>query len=275
MELNSKTAVITGAANGIGRATALAFANEGMNVVVADIEFENARSVADEIRELGTGAIALQVDVADADSVAQMADVAFNEYGEVNVLFNNAGVGMRKPVHKMRDEDLDWIMGVNLGGVFYGVRAFIERMIEQEGPAWIVNTASEHGISLPAGDLPAYTASKHAVIGLTDSMRVGYADSDIGFSVLCPGWVNTSIWNAVSRRHEKFGGARDLPPETGKIFEERGSDPADVAACVVRGLKNESFYMLSHPEVREHVERRYKELMAAFDAAESDNPKPA
>lgn len=269
MELTHKSAVITGGANGIGRATALAFAREGMSVAVADIEFENARSVADEIREMGGRSIAIQVDVADSSSVEQMTDAAYSEFGEVNVLFNNAGVGIMKPMHKIRDQDWDWVMGVNLRGVFHGVRAFIPRMLAQEGPAWIVNTSSEHGISLPAGDLPLYTASKHAVTGMTDAMREGYAETKIGFSILCPGFVNTSIWNSMSRRPERFGGARELPPETAKMWEERGMDPADVAACVVRGLKNESFYMLSHPEVRELVEKRYKELMAAFEAEEA------
>jgi NAD(P)-dependent dehydrogenase (short-subunit alcohol dehydrogenase family) len=267
MDLANKVAVITGGANGIGEATALAFAREGAHVVVADIEGKRARAVADEVRATGVRAIGVQVDVSDMQSVQNLADVSWREFGEVNILFNNAGVGVMKPLHELSEANWNWVLGVNLGGIYHGVRAFVPRMLAQRAPAHIINTSSEHGIALPSGGLAAYTASKHAVFGLSDVMRRDYEPLGISVSVLCPGWVNTTIWNAMRNRPERFGGARTLPEEVGQTWKDRGADPADVARAVVRGVKNEDFYILSHPEVRSLVEDRYKELIEAFENA--------
>lgn len=270
MDLKDKVAVITGGANGIGEATALALARKGVNVVVADIEGKRARHVADEARAIGVRSMGVQVDVSDMKSVQNMADAAYREFEQVNILFNNAGVGVMKSLHELSEANWDWVMGVNLKGIYYGVRAFVPRMLEQRCPAHIVNTSSEHGIALPSGGLAVYTASKHAVYGLSDVMRRDYAPLGINVSVLCPGWVNTTIWNAMRNRPERFGGGRSLPEEVGEQWRERGVNPREVADHVVRGIENEDFYILSHPEVRALVEERYEELMDAFDAAEAD-----
>jgi len=270
MDLKDKVAVITGGANGIGEATALAFARKGAHVVVADIEGKRARHVADEARTRGVRALGVQVDVSDMKSVQNLADAAYREFGQVNILFNNAGVGVMKSLHELSEANWDWVLGVNLGGIYHGVRAFVPRMLEQRCPAHIINTSSEHGIALPSGGLSVYTASKHAVYGLSDVMRRDYGPLGIQVSVLCPGWVNTTIWNAMRNRPERFGGGRSLPEDVGEEWRERGVDPGVVADTVVRGVENEDFYMLSHPEVRELVEERYEELLEAFDAAETD-----
>lgn len=265
MELKETVAVITGGANGIGRATALALARRGAHIVAADIEAENAERVANEIRALGAQALGVGVDVSDGDQVEALAERAYAEFGRVNILFNNAGVGVRQPLHKMPERNWRWVMGVNLDSIYYAARAFIPRMLGHEGPRWIVNTSSEHGISMPFGGQPAYTASKHAVFGLSDVMRRDYAADGIGVSVLCPGWVSTTIWNGMRNRPERWGGPRTVPEEVGAEMRRRGSSPEQVAEAVVRGLEREEFYILSHPEVRDLVEARYRELMEAFD----------
>ncbi len=266
MELKDKVAVITGGANGIGEASALAFAHEGAHVVVADIDGNRARHVADEVRAIGVRSIGVQVDVSDMKSVQALADVSYREFEQINILFNNAGVGVMKSLHELSEENWNWVLGVNLGGIYHGVRAFVPRMLEQRCPARIINTSSEHGIAIPSGGLSVYTASKHAVFGLSDVMRRDYEPLGIGVSVLCPGWVNTTIWNAMRNRPERFGGSRSLPEETGQLWKERGIDPGEVAKAVVRSIQDEDFYIFSHPEVRSLVEERYTEMIEAFEA---------
>lgn len=267
MELRDKVAVITGGGGGIGEASALALAREGVHVVVADIDGQRARQVADAARAIGVRSIGVQVDVSELKSVEHLADAAYREFGQVNILFNNAGVGVMKALHELSEDNWNWVLGVNLGGVYHGVRAFVPRMLAQRSDAHIVNTSSEHGIALPAGGLAVYTASKHAIYGLSDVMRRDYEPLGIKVSVLCPGWVNTAIWNAMRNRPDRFGGSRSLPEEVGQMWKDRGIDPADVARALVRGIRNGDFYILSHPEVRALVEERYNELLEAFDAA--------
>lgn len=270
MELKDKVAVITGGANGIGEASAIALARKGAHVVVADIEGKRARHVADEVRSMGVRALGVQVDVSDMKSVQNLADVAYREFGQINILFNNAGVGIMKSLHELSEDNWNWVLGVNLGGIYHGVRAFVPRMLEQRCPAHVINTSSEHGIALPTGGLSAYTASKHAVFGLSDVMRRDYEPLGIRVSVLCPGWVNTTIWNGMRNRPERFGGGRTLPEEVGQTWKERGVEPDVVARAVIRAIEEERFYILSHPEVRTLVEERYEELLEAFDSAKEE-----
>jgi NAD(P)-dependent dehydrogenase (short-subunit alcohol dehydrogenase family) len=152
--------------------------------------------------------------------------------------------------------------------VYNGVRAFVPRMRALKEPCHIVNTASEHGLGVPFPGMAVYTASKHAVVGLSDVMRRDYENDGIGVSVLCPGWVNTSIWNCARNRHERFGGPVELPAAAGKMWEDRGMDPLEVGRITVEAVGRGDFWILTHPEVREIAENRHRELMEAFNALE-------
>jgi len=268
MDLKGKVAVVTGGGAGIGRGIALALADAGAHVITADIEKVNADRTAEEIRQRGVRAIGAQVDVTDFASVDALAIFAFNELGAVHVLCNNAGVGAMSPLDRLDEGNWGWVVSVNLTGVYNGVRAFVPRMRAQGAPAHVVNTASEHGLGVPFPGMAVYTATKHAIVGLSDVMRRDYEGEGIGVSVLCPGFVNTSIWNCARNRHDRFGGAAELPPETGKLWEERGMDPLEVGRITVEGIRRGDFWILTHPEVREIAENRHRELMAAFDALE-------
>jgi NAD(P)-dependent dehydrogenase (short-subunit alcohol dehydrogenase family) len=233
--------------------------------LAADIDAANAEATAELAREAGVEAAAARVDVTDAASLEELAEAAYARFGSVHLLCNNAGVGAMARVDAIADGDWSWVLSVNLGGVYNGVRAFVPRMREQGAPAHILNTASEHGVGLPFGGMGVYTASKHAVVGLSDVMRRDYADEGIGVSVLCPGWVNTAIWNCQRYRQERFGGAVELSPETGRLWQERGMDPLEVGRIAVEGVERGDFFIMTHPEVRQIAEMRYRELMEAFD----------
>jgi len=268
MKLEGRAAVVTGGGDGIGRGLVHALAERGARTVVADIELAKAEATAAELRASGADAVAAHVDVTDFKSVVALADLAFERFGAVHLLCNNAGVGAMSQVDEISEGNWQWVMSVNLGGVFNGVRAFVPRMKKQRAPAHILNTASEHGIGLPFGGTGVYTASKHAVVGLSDAMRCDYEADGIGVSVLCPGWVNTAIWNCARNRQERFGGKAELPPAAGKIFEQRGMDPLEVGRIAIEGVERGDFWIMTHGEVRQIAEMRHRGVMEAFDRLE-------
>ena len=275
-ELGGKTAVVTGAASGIGRGLVLGLAAEGMNVVAADIEAGPAEAVAAEARQAGAKAIAAACDVADRTAVGALADRAYAEFGAVHLLCNNAGVVAFRPAAQMRDSDWDWVIGVDLLRVVYGVQAFLSRMLAQGGEAHIVNTASIAGLfANVVPGLASYTTAKYGVVGLSESLRVDLAGSGIGVSVLCPGGVRTQIGAAGRNRQAAFGGpeAAPAPLAAGAAANAgAGMDPGEVAARVIRAVKRNDLYVITHPETRPGVEARFRELLAAYDDAAAAGP---
>jgi NAD(P)-dependent dehydrogenase (short-subunit alcohol dehydrogenase family) len=266
-DFRGKTAVVTGGGSGIGRALCLAFAQEGANVVVADIEVNAAEAVAIEARSLGPRAIAVRTDVADSASVGALAERAYGEFGDVNVLCNNAGVLVFKWLSDMTEADWDWTLAVNLKGVVNGLLAFLPRMRVSRSERHIVNTASMAGLvgfsQIPIG---AYTASKFAVVGLSEVMRGELEKDGIGVSVLCPGGVRTRIAQAERNRQEAFGGpaAAALPEiESGGGFV--GLEPEAVADMVLAGIRANRLYLQTHPENRPPIEQRMRDLLDSFD----------
>ena len=266
MEINNKTAVVTGGGNGIGNALCMALAEAGANVVIADIELDAAQAVEAEINATGAGCLAIAVDVTDEDSVIRMRDTACDVFGSVDILVNNAGVmHPTQPLFETTSADLDWVMSVNVGGVMNGIRSFVPLFVEQGTPAWILNTASEHSLGVPHLGGGLYTASKHAVLGLSDVLRRELPDH-IGISVLCPGIVGTTLWKASERRQDRFGGAEAGSKQAGAAMQHIGMPIEDVAQATIRGLGEETFFIVTHPHAVEFGQARWGEIESAFAA---------
>jgi len=220
-EFRGKVAVVTGGGSGIGAALCRYCAALEMKIVVADIDLDAAERMRVELEAAGRMAIAMKVDVAQASEVEQLAELAYQRFGSVDLLCNNAGVvpsGRYRPVWEYPLEDWRWAFDVNLIGVVNGMRSFVPRMlaqhVEANTEAHIVNTASVAGLVSGSGS-PVYSASKHAVVRVTEALYASLQErsAPIGVTVLCPGLVNTRIYESERNRPEQ------LRPETGIASE--------------------------------------------------------
>lgn len=194
MKISGKTAVVIGGGSGIGKSIALALANEGANVVIADIEKQAADEVSHEIAEYGVDSFAMRVDVSKFEEVQALANAVYEKYSSVDILCNNAGVTLR-PFRAHWDcslEDWRWIMNINFWGVLHGHMAFVPRMIKTDSEKHIVNTSSMASLWSIAGHA-AYTASKAAIDGLSLCAREELKRFNIGVSILHPSTVRTRI----------------------------------------------------------------------------------
>lgn len=267
--LRGKVAVITGGGSGIGRAMALTFAGEGMDIAIAEVDMAAADTVAAELRAKGVRVLTAKVDVTDRDQVKAFADRVFSEMGAVHVLCNNAGVAVFKPAWEMTEADWDWVVGVDLNGVLYGVQAFLPRMVKQGQGGHIVNTASIAGMVQLAG-IASYQAAKYGVVGLSECLASDLAGQNIGVSVLCPGLVKTGIGRSSRNRPAQFGGASAQPDAVNAAIEQVGWDPMEIARIVLAAVKENKLYIVTHrDEYKPQVEARCARLMEAFDWAES------
>lgn len=256
-----KVAVVTGAASGIGRALCEGFAAHGMHVVVADID----ESGADEVASGLESSIGLAVDVAEAAAVEDLADAAFDRWGQVDLLCNNAGVFQAGLSWERRIEDWDWALGVNLYGIIHGIRSFIPRMIDQGTPGHVVNTSSVAAFVTAAATGP-YTVSKSAAFSLTECLAHDLAsvDSKIGASVLTPSAFNTGIASTARVRPERYGtdGSGDAAAmnEGLAALTSLGLDPADVVEPVIEGVRTGTFLIPTRPSHQQQLEGRFTAL---------------
>lgn len=259
-DLREKVAVITGAGRGIGAELGRALAREGAHVMLTDIDPAAAAAVRDTIVEEGGQADSMACDVSDRRSVDQVADIAWSTFGRVDLLVNNAGVGQPYgPLISVAEEDARWVLEVNVLGVWFGCAVFGPRLIEQGSPAHILNVGSETSFGAPVQGTGLYTASKHAVLGLSDVLRHELPDF-IGVSVLCPGVVATEFVGGVRSRPRRFGGPGE--PTIDRITV--GMSPEEVAHRAVAGVRRGDFYIVTHPPVVEIAEERWREIEAAF-----------
>lgn len=224
--------VITGAGSGIGEATALRCANEGAtDIICADINADSASEIAAACRARGANALGYRCDVADAAAVQTLADMVESERGPVDVLINNAGIGMGGRFLEQSVGDWDWLMGVNLNGVAYGCHAFAGPMAER-GRGHIVNIASGAAY-LMSRSAAAYCSSKAAVVALSRCLRADLADHGVGVSVLCPGVINTPIFS----RSKVYGRTEEELARTQSVFERLGHSPDLVAKAIVKAIR--------------------------------------
>jgi NAD(P)-dependent dehydrogenase (short-subunit alcohol dehydrogenase family) len=258
VELRGKTAVITGGASGIGRALSLRLAREGANVVVADLDETGMAAVAGEAQALGVKALAARTDVSDRGQVEALAVRAFETFGAVHVLANNAGVAAWGGLETATHRDWQWVLGVNLWGVIHGVEAFVPRMIARGEPAHIVNTASMAGLVASKG-LGVYNTSKYAVVGLSETLAKDLKPYRIGVSVLCPMGVETRIRESERNR-----------PATLRNDERRAAEPVEligrylapetVADMVLAAIHANELYVITHDEGLEPLRRRFERM---------------
>ena len=254
-DFSGKTAVVTGAASGIGRALALACAREGMRVIATDVERESLDALARDLSGTGGPAATTQLlDVRDAGAVDALASGTFERFGGVELLFNNAGVLVPRPLWEHSDAEWRWIMDVNVNGVVNGIRAFVPRMLARGMPAHVVNTGSVGGF-LAAPMLGAYAASKFAVRALTEALHhdLRRIKACVRVSLLAPGSVRTRIFDADRNRPE---GIPEVSGISGRVrsgmragSQQVGIEPDEVAALTLEAIRAERFWIFPHPQM--------------------------
>jgi NAD(P)-dependent dehydrogenase (short-subunit alcohol dehydrogenase family) len=262
-DFEGRVAVVTGAGSGIGAALCRGFAAEGMKVVGADIDADAARSTVGSF-----GGRAVPVDVSDPDSVASLADDVFAEFGQVDVLCNNAGVFQAGRTWEPSLDDWHWTIGVNLYGIVHGIRSFVPRMIEQGSDGHVVNTASVAAIVTAPMAAP-YGVSKAAAFSITECLAhdLRSVDSRIGASVLIPSAVDTGIAHTARVRPERFGAP--APTESGAFVVDflagmtsSGLRPADVVPHVIDAIRNDTFLIPTRPSYAAQLQNRHDRLTA-------------
>jgi NAD(P)-dependent dehydrogenase (short-subunit alcohol dehydrogenase family) len=266
---SGKTAVITGAASGIGFAMAERFASEGMRVVLADIEEAALDSAVERIVATGAEAIGVVTDVAKADDVAALADRARTEFGGIHVACNNAGVFAGGLLWEESLADYQWLMDVNVWGVIHGIRTFIPIMLEQDTECHLVNTASMAGLTaMPFAGI--YHMTKHAVLGLSESLfhELAVSSDKVKVSVLCPEVIKTGIGTGERNRPAEYSKAGDVVETDARqlvmdaINEsiEGGIDPSVMADRVVNAIRSDTFYILAEDGWRDTAYQRMDDI---------------
>ncbi len=267
-DIAGKVAFVTGGASGIGLSIARALAAAGAKVALGDIDRERLGAAAGRLRADGASVEEIVIDVADVAALEAARDRIERALGPVQIACNNAGVGAgANDVADMPIEHWNWSVGVNLNGVFLGSKIFAKRMRELGLPGHIVNTASIMGL-LPTAKQPAYVATKYAVLGLSEVMRIDFAAYDIGVSVLCPGLVETPLRkNSMALRPGGGTAGYGLAGNEGKLSQRpSGMAPDPIGVMVVEAIRANRLYIVPHPEYREAVERRMKRLLQSFRA---------
>jgi NAD(P)-dependent dehydrogenase (short-subunit alcohol dehydrogenase family) len=286
-QFEGKVAVITGGASGFGKEFARIGAQLGMKLVLADVQEDALDTTVAEFKAQGVQVIGLRTDVSKAEQVQALADATMTAFGEVHLLFNNAGVGAGGLLWENTEKDWDWVLGVNLYGVIHGVRIFTPLMLAaaQKDPSFqghIVNTASMAGLLNPPA-MGVYNVSKHAVVSLSESLyqELSLVTEQVHCSVLCPYFVPTGI--SQSQRNRPAGLSNDAPPTRSQMVSQALSDKAvnsgkvtaaDVAQMTFDAIRDESFYIYSHPQALATVRHRMEDIVNQRNPGDPFGDKP-
>jgi NAD(P)-dependent dehydrogenase (short-subunit alcohol dehydrogenase family) len=273
-QFRDRVAVITGGASGIGYATAERLAGEGMKIVIADVEPGALEAAVKKLEGKGASVLGVRTDVSKAEDIERLAQKTLERFGGVHVLFNNAGVAVTGETWENSLSDWEWVVGVNLWGVVYGIRTFVPIMLRQNEPAHVVSTASMAGLTSNPG-MAVYNVTKHAVVTISETLHHDLAlrGAPIKASVLCPGFINTRIMDSARNRQSD---AKHDPPTTpeasalGASIElalregiNQGFPPSFVADRVFEAIRDEKFYIFAaQPEILDAVKQRLDEVGA-------------
>lgn len=279
-DFNHRVAVITGAASGIGKALATAFLREGARVVCADVDETALHATCDQLSGDGYDLLAVQTDVSQPAHLERLAVQAYRQFGQVDILCNNAAVTHGGPATWENTlEDWERVLGVNLMGVVHGVNSFVPRMIKQGTVGAIVNTSSILGITLGATNA-AYPVSKHGVVVLSECIYNEFRRQRIPISVhvMCPSFVATNILQSSREGAETFRNSPGVPlTKQAKDFYEwfdrqhrRGMLPAEAAQLVVDAIRDGTFYVLTHPQMNRLVEYRMRAILGETEPSDDE-----
>lgn len=271
--VSGKTAFITGGASGLGLAMARSFAAAGMKVAIADVEKGALSTVQKEFDATNASVITIQTDVSQHTSVRSAVEETIKEFNKVHVLVNNAGIATGGGFANSEPNDWRWTMNVNLDGVYNGIHALLPHMLEHGEEGHVVNTASLAGhFTVP--NLGIYSASKFAVVAISEALVAELAESNLGVSVLCPGVVNTNIFTSNRNRPDQLRTNKEADfTEIDNLREEQPEDPvmrtilepSVVGEMVLHAILEDQFYIFTHPNLAPMVQARMAGISQAFD----------
>ncbi|HEX4111446.1 MAG TPA: SDR family NAD(P)-dependent oxidoreductase [Stellaceae bacterium] len=281
-DFRGKTAFITGGASGIGLGLARTFADAGMKIALADIEGPTLGAAVDDLKAGGTSVIGIECDVADRQSYSRAAARAFSAFGKIHLLCNNAGVARTGPIWEIAESDWDWTIGVNLMGMIHGLQIFVPHMKGHGEPSHIVSTSSMAGMRASVAGGP-YTATKYAMVGLSELLAKDLAGSNIGVSVFCPNNIRSNMPNNGRNRPTRFGGPIDAKADphaaehvaTMMDRNRAGMDPREAGLRVKHGIETDQLFIFSHADEKAVIEDRFRRILSAMDAAAALGPQGA
>jgi len=268
-DLDGKVAFVTGGASGIGLGIAKKLVESGMKVVIADLRqdhIDEARAWFED-RQQARNVHFIRLDVTDRAAMAAAADETEKVFGKLHVAVNNAGVGIEGPLKEATYDDWDFGLGVNLGGVVNGVQTFIPRIKKHGEGGHVVNTASLAGLVVMPPNMAMYVTAKAAVIALSEAIRGELAADGIGVSVLCPGPIKSNIHQLSQNRPERFKASGAFEEAAERLGQRQVSDlwmePEQVGDMVVKAIRNDEPYVITHGEWRGAMQGRHDAIMAA------------
>lgn len=272
-----KTAIISGGAEGIGFSIAMALGQQGMNIVIGDIDESTLATAEATLKDTGVEVLAMHMDVTKIEAWKSLAEKTIERFGKIHMLVNNAGVGSAPgPIEKTDHDDWRWVLDVNLMGVVYGTETIVPLIKQHNEGGWVLNVASMAGMAgVPFAG--AYTATKVAVVAMSESWASELGKHNIKVSVLCPAFVQTRIHLSGRNRQESYKSQKEFDPEHAKKvggvaaqLVENGIPVKLVGQRVVEALDAGEFYIFTHPSHRAHMKKRFEAIDSAFArAAES------